>query len=161
MTQTDRVPTRAIQEAVKGREGEVLDALGIAWRDGNPHISCPYPDHADEHPSWRWDPRGARACCSCVERRQSIFDVVMRCAAIDFETAKIRVALMLDRPDLIKPHDGERHQAMDAASLLQPTSPLRDDDLARAYLSYRLGIPPREVAMPTTQVVGWKAQGRP
>ncbi len=27
MTQTDRVPTRAVQEVVKGREGEVLDGV--------------------------------------------------------------------------------------------------------------------------------------
>ena len=31
------VETRAIQPAAKGRETEVLDALGIPWREGRPH----------------------------------------------------------------------------------------------------------------------------
>ncbi len=38
------VPTAAIRDAVKGR-------------DGRPHISCPYPAHQDDDPSWRWDER--------------------------------------------------------------------------------------------------------
>ena len=60
------VPTQAIREAVKGGETTVLAALGIAWQDGAPHISCPYPDHADQNPSWRWDERKARAFCTCI-----------------------------------------------------------------------------------------------
>jgi hypothetical protein len=57
------VPTRAIQAAVKDRENEVLDALGIPWREGRPHVRCPYPTLADGDPSWRWDERKARARC--------------------------------------------------------------------------------------------------
>jgi len=40
------VQTRAIKEAVKGREAEILDALQIDWRSGQLHITCPYPRHA-------------------------------------------------------------------------------------------------------------------
>jgi hypothetical protein len=58
------VATRAIQEAVKRRESDVLQALGIPWDDGAGHITCPYPDHADANPSWRWDERKARAHCT-------------------------------------------------------------------------------------------------
>jgi len=49
------VSTPAIKEAVKGREAEILDGLGIDWRSGHPHITCPYPTHDDDDPSWRWD----------------------------------------------------------------------------------------------------------
>ena len=81
------VPTQPLRAAVKGREAEVLDALRIAWQDGAPHISCPYPEHADDNPSWRWDERRARAYCSCIERGGSVFDVVMHLECIDFEAA--------------------------------------------------------------------------
>jgi hypothetical protein len=52
---TRYVATKVIRDAVHGREGDVLDALGIAWRNGRRHIQCPYPDHTDKDPSWRWD----------------------------------------------------------------------------------------------------------
>ena len=78
MTSDRYVPTQAIRQAVRGHETEVLRALGIAWQGGARHIACPYPDHADENPSWRWDERKARAYCTCIERAHSIFDVVMR-----------------------------------------------------------------------------------
>ena len=150
------VATRAIQEAVKRRESDVLQALGIPWDDGAGHITCPYPDHADANPSWRWDERKARAHCTCVGRSHSIFDVVMRYEGIDFEAAKLRVAEILGRHDLIRARDGERHQAMDAASLLRPPADQRDDQLARAYLAFRLGVPADEVPMPSTPVAGWR-----
>jgi hypothetical protein len=157
MSQGSRVATRAIQDAVKGRETAVLDMLGVPWRDGAPHISCPYPDHADANPSWRWDELTAKANCTCAERRQSIFDVVMRLEQVDFEAAKIRVAEILGRGDLIKAQDVERHQPMDAGSLLRPPADLRDDQLVRTYLGARLGLPPDEVPMPVTLAVAWKA----
>src|SRR5919106_7095923 len=157
MTSDRYVLTQAIREAVKGRETEVLEALGIAWADGAPHISCPYPDHSDEDPSWRWNERRARAHCTCTERSQSIFDVVMRVEGIDFEAAKLRVAEVLGRQDLVKVRDGEPHQRMDAASLLRPPSDQRDEGLVRSYLAYRLDVAPDQVPMPSTPVMGWRS----
>jgi hypothetical protein len=107
-------------------------------QDGAPHISCPYAEHADENPSWRWDERRARAHCSCIERGHSIFDVLMQVEAIDFEAAKLRVAEILRRHDLIRTGDGQRHQAMDAASLLRPPPDQGDGMLVQAYLACRL-----------------------
>jgi hypothetical protein len=128
------VPTRAIQSAVKDRAGEVLDALGIPWRKGQPHIRCPYPTHADRDASWRWDERKARARCNCA-RGDSIIDVAMKLAGIDFDAAKLRVAELLGRNDLIQEPTGQQHfQATDAASLLRPPPELRDNDLPLAYL---------------------------
>jgi hypothetical protein len=143
MTQIDPVPAREFRKS--SRDARARCSMRSASPGAMAIRTSGVPIPA-EHPSWRWD-----------ECRRSIFDVVMRCGSTEFEAAKIRVALMIDRPDLIKPHDGEYHEAMDAASLLQPTTALRDDELARTYLSYRLGIPPGDVPIPITQVVGWKA----
>jgi hypothetical protein len=134
MTSDRYVPTPAIRQAVRGHETTVLAALGITWRGGAQHIACPYPDHADQNPSWRWVERKARAYCTCVERSHSIFDVVMRIEGVDFETAKLRVAEILGCHDLIVSKDGQR---MDAASLLPPPADQRDDALVRSYLASR------------------------
>ena len=67
-----------IKEAVAGREVEILDKLGIRWRDGRPHIRCPYLSHLDKHASWRWDEAAQRAFCTCSDKPQSIFDVIIR-----------------------------------------------------------------------------------
>jgi hypothetical protein len=92
---TDRyAPTRALQQAIRGRETEVLEALGIPWQDGAPHIRCPYPDHDDQHPSWRWDEHKDRAHCTCIGRH-SILEVVMHLERLEFEAAKLRVAGIL------------------------------------------------------------------
>ena len=90
------IPTGAIQTAVKGHQTKVLEALSISWQDGAPHIHCPYPDHVDRNPSWRWDQPKARAHCTCIERgAHSIFDIVMQVEGVDFEAAKLRVAEIL------------------------------------------------------------------
>jgi hypothetical protein len=77
MDHNRHVRTREIQNAVKGKEAEILDALEIDWSSGQTHIACPYPIHDDEHPSWRWDNKKSCAFCSCIEKSHSIFDVVM------------------------------------------------------------------------------------
>ena len=46
------VATTDIRAAIKGRETDLLDALGIPWRDARPRINCPYSDHPDKDPSW-------------------------------------------------------------------------------------------------------------
>jgi hypothetical protein len=70
------VATDDICAAVRGHETEILDALGIFWRTGRPHITCPYPEHADNRPSWRWSASDALAFCSCT-KSDSIFDIIM------------------------------------------------------------------------------------
>jgi hypothetical protein len=107
------VKTSEIRDAVKGREVDILDKLGIPWMRGKPHIDCPYPDHggADD---WRWDRRKSRAFCTCIGRRprerqsHSIFDVVALVDAIEFDKAKIRVAGIIGRLDLIKTKNSDR-----------------------------------------------------
>jgi hypothetical protein len=113
-----RVPTRAIKDAVKGREIEILEALVIDWQAGNPHITCPYPGHEDTNPSWRWDDAKARAFCSCIQGSHSILDVVMAKEGIDFDAAKVCVAEFLERTDLITLCTSEQHRYSHAASLI-------------------------------------------
>jgi putative DNA primase/helicase len=98
-----RVPWRAIKDAVKGRETEILDALGIGWQSKT-HITCPYPGHDDRHPSWRWDIAAAKARCSC-DSSASIFDVIMKMCGVDFQEARATAAEMLGREDLIGTDD--------------------------------------------------------
>ena len=96
------ISTRAIKSAVKAREGEVLTLLKINWQSGRPHIRCPYPNHDDRDPSWRWDGGKARAYCTCIDGSNSIFDVVMKVRGCDFEAAKLTVAEFIGRGDLIQ-----------------------------------------------------------
>jgi hypothetical protein len=95
------VPTKAIRDAVKGREINVLSALGIHWDGKSSHIRCPYPAHEDQHPSWRWNQAKRRAHCTCTPSA-SIFDVIGKVRGVDFEAAKIVVAEMIGCFDLIR-----------------------------------------------------------
>jgi hypothetical protein len=100
---TERYVTTAdICAGIKGRGADVIEALGIPWRVGKPHINCPYPKHTDNNPSWRWDERKARAYCTCITGSHSVLDVVMTVEGADFDAAKIRAAELLGRIDLIR-----------------------------------------------------------
>jgi Toprim domain len=101
------VETKAIKNAVIGREFEIIKALGIHWSDRSKHICCPYPRHDDANPSWRWNKRIARAHCSC-ERSLSIFDVVSKVNGETFEQAKLWIATRLGRSDLIRTTNGKQ-----------------------------------------------------
>jgi DNA primase len=94
------VRTAVIREAMKGHEIQVLNALGINWNGGAPHTRCPYPDHDDINPSWRWDEPNRRARCTCC-KSASIFDVISKVKGIDFEAAKVLAAELIGRSDLI------------------------------------------------------------
>ena len=153
------VRTSEIQSAVKGREAEVLEALGIDLGAARQHIRCPYPHHDDASPSWRFDTGKGRAYCTCIARGDSVFDVVAKMRGDDFDAAKLFVAEAIGGGDLICTRDSEarRYPASDAASLLDPPPDRRDDGLARAYLAHRLGTAAEAVPLPSTPVAGWTA----
>jgi hypothetical protein len=152
------VATTAIRLAVGGRGGDVLDAIGIGWRSGHPHIDCPYPGHGGKD-DWRWDEKKSRAFCTCITKSDSIFDVLMKVKGIDFEAAKICAAELIGRSDLIRETSGTGRQATDAASLLNAPVGNRDDTLPIAYLAHRLGVVPDGVPIPATPIVGLKSLG--
>ncbi len=101
------VQTKAARDAVVGRESEVLAGLEITWTEKSSHIRCPYPNHDDQHPSWRWDAAKKRAHCTCTSSA-SIFDVVCKMKGVDFAAAKVAVAEMIGRTDLIRQHREEK-----------------------------------------------------
>jgi hypothetical protein len=147
------VVTADIRAAAKGHETEILDALNILWRTGKPHIHCPYPEHVDNNPSWRFDERTGRAICTCGS--YSIFEVLAKVEGITFDEAKIRAAEILGHPDLIRVRKGHKHyQRLDAYSVLNPPGDNRDDELPFVYLGSRLEIDAAEVPRPLTRVVG-------
>lgn len=148
------VKTEAIKEAVLGRETEILDALNIHWNSKN-HINCPYPDHGDRNPSWRWDSRTVAAFCTC-SAGDNIFEVVRKMNSGDFDKAKIHVAEYLGRHDLIVDPNKTRTSKTDATSLLSPPENRTDPGLTVAYLAHRLQIGKADVLMPSTLVAGWK-----
>jgi hypothetical protein len=148
------VATKAVRAAVRGRETDILDALGIPWRLGRPHIQCPYPDHDDNNPSWRWDPKKDVAFCTCQHSKaDGIFDIVMKVRGLDFEAAKILAAELLHRDDLIKTK-GAGRQKTDPQSLLNPPAENRNDELPYRYLAARLGVAVDQVPTPSTKIVG-------
>jgi hypothetical protein len=103
MTLSERyVTTTDIRDAVRGREADLLEALNIDWRrpKAKPHIACPYRDHADNSPSWRWDEHKHKAFCTCGAR--DVLGVLMGVEGIAFGAAKILAAELLKRPDLIR-----------------------------------------------------------
>jgi putative DNA primase/helicase len=82
---------RSVKEAVAGREEAVLAALGI--RVTREHQRCPFPDHEDRRPSWRWDGSCARWFCTCGSG--DIFEVVERLRGDDFRGASAYIAGIL------------------------------------------------------------------
>jgi Protein of unknown function (DUF3631)/Toprim domain len=157
------LPAAAIRDAVRGHETDVLKALGIQWNGKSSHIVCPYPDHPDHEPSWRWDAKRKIAFCSCIGTRpgenkgHSIFGIIGTKEGLNREDAKIRAAEIIGRPDLIVKVKRQKYQRTDAAALLNPLPENQDDALTWRYLGHRLGIEPERVPRPVTKVVGIKS----
>lgn len=148
------VITETIKEAVKGRETELLSALNIQWHNKT-HIHCPYPEHPDRNPSWRWDQQRALAYCTC-SAGDNIFEVVRKLNSGDFNQAKVHIAEHLGRHDLIIDPSQIKYAQTDTESLLSPSSDRGNPGgLPVWYLAHRLGIQPVNVPMPSTSTAGW------
>ena len=156
MTGPCYVRTDDIKAAVRGQEEQILGALGIEWRSGRPHIRCPYPTHGGEA-DWRWDERKAKAYCTCSSG-DSIIDVVAKVEGLPFDEAKLRVAELIGRRDLIhEPVNGKPIKLRPATDYLAPPDNLRDDGLVVAYLAHRLDVEPDQMPLPVTPYAGWKS----
>ena len=92
-----RCSRRGVHAEVRGREEELLRLLGIdpAPPRGATHRRCPFPDHADERPSWRWDVRRRRWYCTCAEKGGTAIDAVMRVEGLGFAAAAARARQLL------------------------------------------------------------------
>ena len=155
-----------VSELVGGRESEILAALGIELDASGAHIRCPYPDHEDVHPSYRWIAGEAKAVCTC-RSKHGIIDVVMNAKGLDFAGAARWIEDVLsggktggktggfDRLRKAVERKPEKGSFSAPDKLLSPPSDRGASDLARAYLAARLGVAPSEVVMPTTKTAGW------
>jgi phage/plasmid primase-like uncharacterized protein len=76
-------------EEFAGEELQILSRLGIVWRPGaRKHINCPFPDHEDKRPSWRWDDDKRRWLCTCGHRHGDVLDAVTRMLGCSLPQAK-------------------------------------------------------------------------
>jgi len=137
-----------VKKAAKGREIEILQALGIEPnKDNLKHIDCPYPAHGGKN-DWRWDKSTKRSYCTCINGSHSIFDVVMSVRGVDFKESLRIVSNILGLDYENRP----KFPSSKPKSLMKPPSNLSRSDLAVGYLRSRLG---REPVMPSTKTVGW------
>src|SRR5690242_16311473 len=87
-----------IHQGIAGRERELLHLLKLDLPKNGQHRRCPFPDHQDEHPSWRWDDKKRRWFCTCAPKGGTVIDAVMRLLSLDFKDAAnfVRKTLRLD-----------------------------------------------------------------
>jgi len=64
---------------IEGRELLVLSAVGIVPpKRRDEKMRCPFPDHEDKDPSWRWEERQNRYFCSCYPTSGDVLDIIQR-----------------------------------------------------------------------------------
>ena len=139
-----------VKAAAKGREIEILQALGIEPnKDNQKHIDCPYPTHGGKS-DWRWDKHSKRAYCTCIKGSHSIFDVVMSVRGVDFRES-LKIVAGIIGMDWEGP---KKFPSSKPKSLMKPASNVSRSDLPENYLRSRLQ---RDPVMPSTKTVGWTA----
>jgi hypothetical protein len=109
------VSTSDIRGALSGQATTIIEALRIPWNSAgrNRHIKCPYPNHDDRHPSWRWDSTKERAFCTCTPKGDDALGVISKVKGIDFAHAKLAAAEILNRTDLIHTENGSERPAIE------------------------------------------------
>jgi len=123
----------AAQQMVMGRGLEVLRLAGVSWPPPRgDKTNCPFPDHPDHNPSWRFSEECGRWFCSCGSG--DVFDALVKLRrAPDFEAAKLLAAEMLNRRDAItEPREGVTLNTFAAHKGL-PIDSLRDCGLSDGH----------------------------
>lgn len=89
----------SFRNEIAGREATVLEAWGVS-PPVRGHMRCPFPDHEDRRPSWRFDFRQGRYHCSCGSG--DLVDIARRMLGCDEREAiaSIRRTLGLPLPGL-------------------------------------------------------------
>jgi hypothetical protein len=113
-------PRRDIHAEIRDDGLGILRDLGIPWppQGKRTHIRCPFPDHPDNNPSWRYVAHKRRAYCTCAPSGLGIVDVVMRKRGVSFPEAAAWIR-------------GEDHARAHAA-LHAPAAPDRDYEAWKA-----------------------------
>src|SRR5258706_16485600 len=74
------------REEFAGEELEILARLDIWNADSRRHRTCPFPDHEDKNPSWRWDSGKSRWFCTCGHG--DVIDAIARKLGCNFKEAQ-------------------------------------------------------------------------
>src|SRR5258708_30143121 len=74
------------REEFAGEELEILARLGIPNADTSRHRTCPFLDHEDKRPSWRWDSGKSRWFCTCGHG--DVLDAIARKLGCNFNEAR-------------------------------------------------------------------------
>lgn len=129
------VPVEEGHKAAFGREIEVLRALRIDWTGARTHIRCPYPNHPDRNPSWRWDREQRKAFCTCTSHPLGIFDVWSKIKGGGFAEALVEVMLVLGRTDLVRDSDDKKKKPT------TPSEPLKSEGCTLSAYATMKGLP--------------------
>src|SRR3954463_2392701 len=108
-----------IHQRLAGRERELFEVLRTGLPKDGSHARCPFPDHTDEHPSWRWDQKKRRWFCSCTPKGGTVIEAIMRLLGLDFAGAAA-FALKTLHLDGEAPKREPRRRARESEPLREP-----------------------------------------
>ena len=83
--------TERLREVEKTHAESILAAIGAKPQVGKRHQRCPFPDHEDSNPSFRYDPDSGRVFCTCLEKQgASLTDALMKARGLADFIAAVR-----------------------------------------------------------------------
>lgn len=154
-----RMSIAEIKDLAAANHELILDRLGITGYRGNRHIRCPFPNHEDSSPSWRWKKEDGRFYCSCGSG--TMIDVIMTMTGCDFGQAIKAIRAIVDpfgtgvnvqepEPEMSAEErsriESERQDAVDEVL----SAPVQNNVIYKTYMSARMGMEAK--VFPTTKV---------
>ncbi len=81
--------TERLRRVEKANADRILAAIGANSQVGKRHQHCPFPDHEDRNPSFRYDPDSGLVFCTCLDRQgTSLTDALIKAQGLaDFNSA--------------------------------------------------------------------------
>ncbi len=80
--------TERLRNVEESHADKILAAIGAKPQIGKRHQRCPFSDHEDRNPSFRYDPDAGLVYCTCLEEQGcSLTDAISRARGLDFQTA--------------------------------------------------------------------------
>ncbi len=80
--------TERLRTVEKSHADKILAAIGAKPQIGKRHQRCPFSDHEDRNPSFRYDPDAGLVYCTCLEEQGcSLTDAISRARGLDFQAA--------------------------------------------------------------------------
>ena len=80
--------TERLRAVETSHSDKILAAIGAKPQTGKKHQRCPFPEHEDRKPSFRYDPDAGLVYCTCLEAQCcSLTDAISRARGLDFQAA--------------------------------------------------------------------------